>query len=201
MMPACTGTTMVVACGGVAAMRDASGLCSFLPFTFETKGRRADKRKSYGSATLGKRIAAAPLGAPHALILVRYRASRYLSAWSRHAEHVALRGRLCGSGPRFRRACPAAVLFCPSASRFSAPKAQDERGDGRRLAWTARSSASSWQGLVLGPSGAPLPPECPAASPGPRAPHPVPHFTNASRKRPSIRTRRPECKGGVEGRG
>ncbi len=37
-----------------------------------------------------------------------------------------------------------------------------------------KSSASSWQGLVLGPGGAPVPPEWLAAKRTPRAPRPVP---------------------------
>ena len=148
------------------------------------KGRRADRRKSYGSATL-ERIAAAPLGAPHTL-LVRYPrfallermvALRNSSAWL-FADDYAAAGRAFAvhlPPPSF------VALRLPASPR----RAQTRRGDGRRLAWTARSSASSWRGLVLGPGGAPLPPECPAAWPDPRAPHPVPHFTNASRKRPS----------------
>jgi hypothetical protein len=36
----------------------------------------------------------------------------------------------------------------------------DERGDSQRLVWTLRSSASSWQGLIMDPGGAPAPPGC-----------------------------------------
>ena len=36
------------------------------------------------------------------------------------------------------------------------------RSDRRRLAWALRSSASSWQGFLVSPGGAPPPPECPA---------------------------------------
>jgi hypothetical protein len=75
----------------------------------------------------------APYGAPHALFLVRYRASRYLSALQRRATsraHAYLR-RSSGTGPRFSPGLPVRNL-----------------------------RASSWRGLLVVPGGAPAPPEC-----------------------------------------
>jgi hypothetical protein len=51
------------------------------------------------------------------------------------------------------------------------------------LVWTLGSSASSWQGLIVVPGGAPAPPECRNATPARRAPHPVPPH-DASRLTP-----------------
>jgi hypothetical protein len=54
---------------------------------------------------------------------------------------------ICRRRPRFRRKCPAAIL--PSRLGSSAP----------RLAPSREAIVSSWQGLVMGPGGAPALPE------------------------------------------
>jgi hypothetical protein len=109
----------------------------------------------------------APLGAPHALILVRYRASRYLSArlgwlprFARLERMAQLRrtqgacsfcGDLANTGPR----------FLSGRSRQSrGPERASAQGGRRPVAQTPKSSASSWRGLVVVPGGAPAPPEC-----------------------------------------
>ena len=65
------------------------------------------------------------------------------------ASRRASRGRLVGAGPRF--------------------PFPEERIDLR-----LRSSASSWQELIVVPGGAPAPPECRSCEIGPQAPHLVP---------------------------
>jgi hypothetical protein len=80
---------------------------------------------------------------------------------------------------------PHAYLQRPYGSRprFSQPVAPAQRAMAHE-----QVSASSWQDLIVGPGGAPLPPECFIANEarGRRAPS---RSRNASRERPLIRTR------------
>src|SRR3990172_1554210 len=97
--------------------------------------------------------------------------ARHMRSCSEAVAHA-----ICGvfsrhTGPRFRRKCPAAVL-CPVGVPLSA--STDKRGDSRRLVWTLRSSASSWQGFIVSPGGAPAPPECLVDEPDPRGTAPPP---------------------------
>jgi len=95
------------------------------------------------------------------------------------ARALKARGRLsarqsrviCGAGPRFpvresRSWLRRSEAASASPRRASRPKAGSA---------TPKSSASSWQGLVMGTGGAPTPPECLAcvAKPAGTAPHPA----------------------------
>jgi hypothetical protein len=88
------------------------------------------KAQTYGVRGSSSELRRAPLGAPHALVLMRYRASRYLSAWS-------------------RRATSAHAHFATLSAA----------GRALRCRRNAGRSASSWQGFVVSPGGAPMPPE------------------------------------------
>ena len=78
------------------------------------------------------------------------------------------------AGPAFRRECPACDPFSRLGSNSPRPSAVERLSIAGVLTWTSRSSASSWQGLVVDPGGAPPPPECLAANQARGAPHPVP---------------------------
>jgi hypothetical protein len=123
------------------------------------RGWRAEKRKILW-LRIRCRTRQAPFGAPHA----------------RHAEaiaHVYLR-RFATAGPAFAIGAPPAILTPFPAPLHSALAKRLGRSDRRRLAWALRSSASSWQGFLVSPGGAPPPPECLAANQARGAPHPVP---------------------------
>ena len=96
------------------------------------RGWRAVQRQSL-ECPRSFRIAASALRRATCALLVRYRASRYLSALQRRATsraHAYLR-RSIGTGPRFNPGLPVRDL-----------------------------TASSWRGLLVVPGGAPAPPEC-----------------------------------------
>ena len=73
-----------------------------------------------------------------------------------------------GAGPRFRRA-----LRPASGLEFAAPSGSTARSE-PRASLDGPPSASSSQGLVVVPGGAPAPPGCVACEPRPRAPRPLP---------------------------
>ena len=78
----------------------------------------------------------APFGAPHAL-------KQRKLAPEAHA--------ICGNLRRRAALSPQVSRAGPELPSGFAPA---------RLVWTLRSSASSWQDLLVGPGGAPAPPEC-----------------------------------------
>jgi hypothetical protein len=92
------------------------------------------------------------------------------AALSRPSSACSFGGDLANTGPRFRLDI-----------------ALKARGRSRNI----RSSASSWQGLVVVPGGAPVPPECPACEPDPRGAAPRPALTTPRESAPQ-RTRWPE---------
>jgi hypothetical protein len=77
-----------------------------------------------------------------------------------------------GAGPAFAVSVPLRSFVLLG---FLSPRPAVERGDRQRLMWTLRSSASSWQGLVMDPGGARRRPECFVANEARRdtAPHPA----------------------------
>jgi hypothetical protein len=81
--------------------------------------------------------------------------------------------------PRFRRKCPARDRHAVSGSL-------SVRGDRRRLAWTLRSSASSWQGLLVDPGVARFAAPSAGLRAGPQGHRTPPRLHDASRERPSV---------------
>ena len=105
---------------------------------------------------------------------------------------LAARGHLPA---RHMRSCSEAVAHAICGRlRQRAPLSSNRRAQvGQRpIARRSRTSASSWQDLLLGPGGAPMPPGCLVAQ-DPRAPHPVPPH-GASRNALNW-TRWTQCKG------
>jgi hypothetical protein len=99
-----------------------------------------------------------------------------LSARHTHSMCVLIFAAIFASyaGPRFRRKCPACDPHAVSGPSPFLRMKRIGRSDHRCLAWTSRSSASSWRGLIVDPGGAPAPPGCRACELGPRVPRPVP---------------------------
>jgi hypothetical protein len=129
-------------------MRYASGFCCISPTGLAPNGLgpkgAARRRAQTYGVRIRCRIRRAPSGAPQAL-LVRYRASRLSAGCVAQLERMLISRRLPTAGPAFR---------C------------------RRVG--AGLSASSWQGLLLVPGGAPMPPECRVATlPAGAAPRPA----------------------------
>jgi len=91
--------------------------------------------------------------------------------------HAHLR-RLCGpAGPAFAMGVPPAILTPFPAPLHSALGKRLGRSDRRRLAWTPRSSASSWQGFLVSPGGGPAAARVSGlARPDPRGAAPQPAF-------------------------
>ena len=100
-------------------------------------------------------------------------------------------GDLANTGPRFRLGRPP---LSQRPERYCAQVGQ------RPVAQTSKSSASSWQGLVVVPGGAPVPPECPACEPDPRGAAPRPTFKTPLERAPQ-RTRWAESNRGFGSRG
>ncbi len=159
------------------------------------RGWRAEKRKPY-SVRIRCRMRRAPSGAPHALFLVRYRASRYLSACSRralqaHAHFAAIFAP--HTGPRFCRECPAAA---PSA-RWGKPlrtRCRERRSAAFDIGLTVISQLLA--GLRIEPGRSPDAARVPGRKPDPRAPRPVP-LPQRLATAPFERTRWGECNGGL----
>src|SRR5581483_1668198 len=96
----------------------------------------------------------------HALSLVRYRAWRIELRSSRPEADSACKNRACSFGGDLADTGP----------RFRLDITLKARGRSRDI----RSSASSWQALVVVPGGVPVPPECLVANQTRGAPRPVP---------------------------
>jgi hypothetical protein len=94
------------------------------------------------------------------------------------ASRRASRGDLA-TPARFRRKCPA-------RDRHAVSSSLSVRGDRRRLAWTLRSSASSWQGLLVDPGGARFAAPSAGLRAGPQGHRTPPRLHDASRERPSV---------------
>ena len=113
------------------------------------RGMARRKAQTYGSAILvGPRRA--PFGAPHTR-------KRMLIGGDLSDRQAPLSPEVPRERPSHR------------FQSLSIPGLEERlgRSDRRRLAWALRSSASSWQGFLLSPGGAPPPPECPACETGP----------------------------------
>ena len=124
---------------------------------------------------LRRRKRQAPFGAPHALFSVRYRASRYLSADRGRPQIKRMSLAAFSDGrPRFPMRVSSQRSFRPVWGPPLSGLTLSRGGDRLALVWTSRSSASSWQGLLVDPGGAPPPPECRNAKPDPRGAAPRP---------------------------
>ena len=102
--------------------------------------------------------ARAPLGAPHAR--------------TAHAHLRRLADRQAPLSPEVPRLRSSHRFQPLSILRFVKRLGRSDR---RRLAWALRSSASSWQGFLVSPGGAPPPPGCPVCETDPagRRTHPA----------------------------
>lgn len=99
-------------------------------------------------------------GAPKSAILwiaISMRPRGRLSARHMRLSNSGKRMLTCGDLAD-RRAALSILAPFPTPS-ILALEARLGRSDRRRLAWALRSSASSWQGLLVDPGGAPAPPE------------------------------------------
>jgi hypothetical protein len=106
-------------------------------------------------------------GAPKSAILwiaISMRPRGRLSARHMRLSNSGKRMLTCGDLADRRAAlspisAPPTILAPLPTPSILALEARLGRSDRRRLAWALRSSASSWQGLLVDPGGAPAPPE------------------------------------------
>jgi hypothetical protein len=103
------------------------------------------------------------------------------------------------AGPAFAIGVPPAILCAVSSfPSILAPEAASGEAIAG-VAWTLRSSASSWQGFIVSPGGAPAAARVPGSEPSPRGAAPHPACTTPRDSAPQ-RMRRAEFMGGA-GRG
>ncbi len=137
----------------LSAMRTASGLCVTL---IDDEGMARRKAQTYGIRAPFRETRRAPFGAP----AKRSSSEAIAHQKTRHRTRSSSACSFCGvlnSAPG-----PAFVLCIMRSSRPEAGSAY------------AKSSASSWQDLLVGPGGAPLPPgSFVATKPAGAAPHPA----------------------------
>jgi hypothetical protein len=140
----------------VAATLSRPGFAELSP---RKRGWRAEKRKPFG-VRVRCRTRQAPLGAPHA----RGSACYFAAIFAHHAGPRFRLGAACLGQPQraFGLAAPARLRRAYDLNPRSAKSRSSRPAAGSA---TNKSSASSWQGLVVGTGGAPAPPGCRSAKP------------------------------------